>query len=35
VFAVHVIAAAGGFLELDWDGELKRYRVSDKLRAKQ
>ncbi len=30
-----VIAAAGGFLELDWDGELKRYKVSDKLRAKQ
>lgn len=30
-----VIAEAGGFLELEWDGQLKRMPVSEKLRAKQ
>ena len=29
------IAEAGGFHELEWDGQLKRMPVSDKLRARQ
>ena len=29
------IAEKGGFLDLNWDGELKRYKVSPRLKARQ